>query len=56
MLCLDAAVMGEKAARAKHNMRNELVTCNGQTLRSFLRSLENSEIVENDKAIARVNS
>lgn len=59
MLCLDAAVMGERAAREKHGMRHENIMCNGQTLRSFLRSLKNSEIVENtvkDDVIAKTGN
>ncbi|GLR72110.1 hypothetical protein [Agaribacter marinus] len=44
-LCLDAVVMGEKAARSKHNMRNTNVVCNGKSLSHFLKTFKNRKVV-----------
>lgn len=42
-LCVDAAVMGEQAARAKHNVLDR-VTCNGKVLSRFVKTLEDKEV------------
>lgn len=44
-LCLDAVTMGEKQARAKYQMRNATIKCNGQEIGQFLKSLENIKVV-----------
>jgi len=42
-LCVDAAIMGEQAARAKHNVLDR-VTCNGKVLSRFVKTLEDKEV------------
>ena len=43
-LCVDAVVIGERAAREKHGITNEAVFCNSKTLRNFARSFKNKNV------------
>lgn len=42
-LCLDAVVIGEEAARDKHDIYGEII-CNRQDLSDFVESFENKEV------------
>ncbi|MFC4700208.1 hypothetical protein ACFO4O_08580 [Glaciecola siphonariae] len=43
-LCVDAVVLGEQRARAKHGIDDEVVFCNSKTLGSFARSFRNKNV------------
>ena len=43
--CLDAVTLGEKAARAKYKMNDEDIRCNGKSIQNFLRSFDNTKVV-----------
>jgi hypothetical protein len=45
-LCVDAATMGEKQARAKHNLKHVNVKCNGKNISTFLKDLKNHKVVK----------
>ena len=45
-LCVDAATMGEKQARKKHDLENASIKCNGQNINTFLKNLKKHKIVK----------
>ena len=47
-LCLEAVVMGEKAARVKHGMLNQNIRCNGKSISDFSKSFNNIKVVVDD--------
>lgn len=44
-LCVDAATMGEKLAREKHDLRRASIKCNGKNLSEFLKDLKSHKVV-----------
>ncbi len=45
-LCVDAALIGEKEARVKHDLEGASIKCNGQSLSTFLKKLKNRKIAK----------
>ncbi|WP_395344672.1 DUF3718 domain-containing protein [Ningiella sp. W23] len=43
-ICVDAVVLGEKEARAKHGIKTETVYCNRKSLSRFARSFSNKDV------------
>ncbi|GLR70995.1 DUF3718 domain-containing protein [Agaribacter marinus] len=44
-LCLDAVVMGEDAAREKHGVLTDAVSCNYKPLKKFVKQYANRDVV-----------
>jgi len=44
-LCVDAATMGEKLARKKHDLKSASIKCNGKNIATFLKGLKNHKVV-----------
>jgi hypothetical protein len=42
---VDAATMGEKLAREKHDLRRASIKCNGKNLSEFLKDLKSHKVV-----------
>jgi hypothetical protein len=45
-LCVDAATMGEKLAREKHDLKRASIKCNGINISTFLKDLKDHKVVK----------
>lgn len=48
-LCIDAVTLGESAARQKHGIKNDHVTCNDRPLKTFVASFAKRDIVVDER-------